>query len=101
MALLGRLKAEFFREPRDGKTVWIPIGFGGLLIVLSVAGSLVNEARGMLFSVSPEFVLLGMAFLLMGGAELLPVDRYRVAGLIRIVTVGVFIAWFGALLLTL
>ena len=101
MALLNRIKAEIHRDPRPGKTVWIPIGFGIVLIALSLAGWLGDASRGMLFSVEPKFMLLGSAFVLMGGAELLPVEQHRLAALLRFITIGVFLAWFVALLLTL
>lgn len=101
MATLRSIASEFFRAPRHGNTVWIPIGFGLVLITLSIIGSLVDNAQGMLFSVDPKFILLGFAFVLMGGAELLPVGRYRLAALLRFITVGVFIVWFLALLLSL
>jgi hypothetical protein len=94
------MKAGFFREPRNSTFDWIPVGFGVLLIVFSVAGPRVENARGTLFGVDPEFVLLGVAFVLMGGAELLPAARHRLAVVLRFVTVGAFLVWLATRLLT-
>lgn len=100
MALIPSVKAELFRNPRQRKTAWIPVGFGMVLIILSFVRTLVQDSGGMWYSVDSKFMLLGTAFLLMGGAELLPVDRHRLAALLRFITIGVFIAWFVALLLS-
>jgi hypothetical protein len=98
MALLHSIQTAFFREPRNSKFDWIMIGYGISIIVISIAGILVEDAQGTLFSIDPEFFLLGLGFVLMGGAELLPVDQQRQAALLRFATVGAFIAWWVAFL---
>ncbi|WP_311173936.1 hypothetical protein [Halobellus ordinarius] len=99
MALHQRIQTAFFREPRNGRFDWILVGFGVSIVVISIAGILVDDAQGTVFSVNPEYVLLGVAFVLMGGAELLPVDQQRRAAVLRVATVGAFLAWWVTLLL--
>lgn len=100
MALQQRIRTAFFREPRNGTFDRIQVGFGIVIGGLSIAGLLVGDAQGTFFSVDPEFILLGVGFVLMGGAELLPRDQRRRAAVLRVVSVGAFLAWWVALVVT-
>jgi len=88
MALLDTVKSEFFQEPRNRKYDWLPVGLGVLAIGLSIAGVVVDR-----------FLILGSAFVLMGGAELLSVDQRRLSALLRAGAVGAFVAYGLAVVL--
>lgn len=100
MALRRNLKSTFFRPPRRRAYYWLPTGLGGVILALSAAAVLVGDPPGPLLDVGPEFSLLGLGLTAMGGAELLPVDRQRLAALFRFVAVGGFVTWWLALALT-
>jgi hypothetical protein len=50
--------------------------------------------------VDPAFSLLGLGLVMMGGAELLSVDRQRLSAVLRVGAIGGFVTWWLALLLT-
>jgi hypothetical protein len=89
MGVTQRLKDDAFRRPRGSRFFWVTLGWGILLVALGVAGSLLDGSQG-LFSVEPGFVVIGVAFALMSGAELLPIERRQLAGVLR---VGSWAAW--------
>jgi hypothetical protein len=101
MVSLQNLTAEFCREPRKRKFDWVLVGWGMVLLLASTAGILLEDALGPLGSAGPDFILLGLAFVLMGGAELVPGRQRRLPALLRIVTIGIFLAWVVARLLLL
>lgn len=84
------IKTGLLQEPRNSKYHWLPVGFGILAIGLSIAGL-----------VTDEFIFLGSAFVLMGGAELLSVEQRRLSALFRVVAIGLFVAYGIAIVLTL
>ena len=94
------MNIDLLREPRKGKFDWVRLGFGVLMIAFSIAGILVDDEGSVLFSVDPEFFLLGLAFTTNGGAELLSVDRRQLAALLRFVAIGSFVSFGAAIILT-
>lgn len=84
------MNTGLFREPRKSKYDRISVGFGLLTLALSTAGIVVEE-----------FLLVGSAFVLMGGAELLSVDQRRLSALLRVVAIGAFVTFGVAFILTL
>mgnify|MGYP000168040384 CR=1 FL=1 len=88
MALLDSVKSEFLQEPRNSKYDWLTVSFGVLAVGLSIAGVVVDR-----------FLILGSAFVLMGGAELLSVDQRRLSALLRVGAVGTFVAYGLAVVL--
>lgn len=100
MAFRTGMARVFYREPRNSKFDWISVGFGTILLALGILGILVDDTRGVLFDVDPEFVLLGSAFVMMGGAELLARDQRQVAALLRVLTIAAYVSFVAVLLLT-
>lgn len=79
------MNEDWFREPEGGKRHWLTVAVGVVDIILVVAGWYGSGALLFLFG---GFWLIGL-----GGAELLPPDRTRAAGLLRI---GSFLSTLAA-----
>lgn len=98
MTLVHRLKDELFREPAGDRSYWLPLAFGLVAVAFAVGGLLTGSGGG-LFGVDPEFGLLGVAFVSMGAAELVPPDRRQVAGVLRACMYAGFVL-YGAFVVT-
>lgn len=93
--MIERLKDDVFAEPRGGKLPWVQLTFGLIvvLVALGIRFDLVAADRWL------RFVTLGVSLLCLGGAEIIPRNRNRTAGVLRISSVLGFIL-FGLLVYT-
>ncbi len=71
------------------------------MVILSSVGVIVGSEQGAPFRSEPEFGILGLAFVFMGGAELLPVDRRGSTALLRTLAIPTFVSFLVAFILTL
>ena len=79
----------------------MPVVFGSFLTVLSFVAVLGGTVQGTPFRLGPEFGILGLAFVSMGGAELLSVDRRKSTALLRTIAIAAFVSFLAASILTL
>lgn len=81
MNVVQSVTDEIFAEPDGHPLSWAAVGWGVVLL-----GSVV----GGLFNFSSGFVFMGVGFVFMGGAELVPADRHRLAGILRVCSMVAF-----------
>jgi hypothetical protein len=91
---IERAKAELFDEPSGGRYPLVSLGFGLVLIAVTVGGML-RSARPPL---EPRFALAGFAFVCMGLPERLPARRRALAGVLRACSVCWFLLFGGVTL---
>ena len=88
--MLQRLKKDIFREPRRSLARSTGIRFGALQVVVGCV-IVTLYLLGPPQSAGPFYasfeVLLGLTFVVQGTAELLPVDRRRLAGKLCLVSI--------------
>lgn len=82
MNVAQRAKANVLAEPDRNRKSIFQVVLGTVIIGTVVAG---------LIGLSTGFIFLGVAFVFMGGAELVPADRRQVAGILRICSTAAFV----------
>ena len=99
MGVLDTVKTKLLRDPRRSRIDWIPVVFGSFIITLTLGGILVGADQGAPFRLDAEFGILGLAFVCMGGAELLSVDRRGSVALLRGIAIALFISFLVAFIM--
>ena len=77
---------DLYREPRGGRASWLLVGIGVPTAAFGAAGLVMEGGDG-------HFLLLGVAFVTMGAAELVPRGRVGTARNLRIATWIAFVLY--------
>lgn len=93
MSVTTELKAYVNKEPDRVWYSWLVIALGLVLAGLGIAGTLVADSRGELFTLGPEPIISGFAIACMGIAEVLPVHRRALASRVRIASLCGFVLY--------